>query len=101
MKHFNVALLGFGTVGSGVYRIINENGAQIAHREGIELSVSRILVRDFEHEPNLDMAPRALISCGSILPPTPLSLPAMLDGPRFFLISATFPTGESKRNPHT
>ena len=62
VKHFNVALLGFGTVGSGVYRIVNENGAQIAHREGIELSVSRILVRDFEHEPNLDMAPRALFT---------------------------------------
>ena len=25
MKQFQVALLGFGTVGSGVYRIINEN----------------------------------------------------------------------------
>lgn len=62
MKHFNVALLGFGTVGSGVYRIVSENGAQIAHREGIDLSVSRILVRDFEHEPNLNMAPRQLFT---------------------------------------
>ena len=62
MKHYQVALLGFGTVGSGVYRIINENGAQIAHREGIELSVGRILVRDFEHEPNLNMAPRAIFT---------------------------------------
>ena len=62
MKHFNVALLGFGTVGSGVYRILNENGDQIAHREGIALSCGRILVRDFEHEPNLDMAPRELFT---------------------------------------
>ncbi len=45
MKHFNVALLGFGTVGSGVYSIINENGAQIAHREGIELSVRGVAQR--------------------------------------------------------
>ena len=62
MKHFNVALLGFGTVGSGVYRIVSENGAQIAHREGIDLSVARILVRDFEHEPNLNLAPRGLFT---------------------------------------
>ena len=53
MKHFQVALLGFGTVGSGVYRVLSENGAQITHREGIAISVRRILVRDFEHEPNL------------------------------------------------
>lgn len=60
MKHFQVALLGFGTVGSGVYRVLSENGAQITHREGIEISVRRILVRDFEHEPNLALAPMAL-----------------------------------------
>lgn len=60
MKHFQVALLGFGTVGSGVYRVLSENGAQITHREGIEISVRRILVRDFEHEPNLHLAPMEL-----------------------------------------
>ncbi len=60
MKHFSIALLGFGTVGSGVYRIISENGPQISHREGIELTIERILVRDFEHEPNLALAPMAL-----------------------------------------
>jgi homoserine dehydrogenase len=60
VKHYSVALLGFGTVGSGVYRIVNENGAQISHREGIRLSIVRILVRDFEHEPNLSLAPMAL-----------------------------------------
>ena len=60
MKHFQVALLGFGTVGSGVYRVLSENGAQITHREGIEISVRRILVKDFEHEPNLGLAPMAL-----------------------------------------
>jgi homoserine dehydrogenase len=62
VKHFTVALLGFGTVGSGVYRIISENGAQISHREGISLSVGRILVRDFVNEPNLSLAPRELFT---------------------------------------
>ena len=60
MKHFQIALLGFGTVGSGVYRVLSENGAQITHREGITISVRRILVRDFEHEPNLHLAPMEL-----------------------------------------
>ena len=60
MKHYQIALLGFGTVGSGVYRVLSENGAQITHREGIEISVRRILVRDFEHEPNLSLAPMEL-----------------------------------------
>lgn len=58
MKHYQVALLGFGTVGSGVYRVLTENGNQITHREGIEISVKKILVKDFEHEPNLALAPR-------------------------------------------
>jgi len=58
VKQYQVAILGFGTVGSGVYRILDENGAQITHREGIELRIKKILVRDFEHEPNLGMAPR-------------------------------------------
>lgn len=58
MKQYQIAILGFGTVGSGVYRILDENGKQITHREGIELRIKRILVRDFEHEPNLGMAPR-------------------------------------------
>ena len=40
MKHYQVALLGFGTVGSGVYRVLTENGKQITHREEIEISIS-------------------------------------------------------------
>ncbi len=62
MKQFQAALLGFGTVGSGVYRVLSENGEQITHREGIQISVNRILVRDFEHEPNLHLAPLALFT---------------------------------------
>ncbi|MDD3919943.1 MAG: homoserine dehydrogenase [Eubacteriales bacterium] len=57
-KKVNVAILGFGTVGSGVYRVLTENHNDILHRDGIDFQVKRILVRDFEHEPNLHMAPR-------------------------------------------
>ena len=61
-KKISVALLGFGTVGSGVYRVIVENGALITHREGLEITAKRILVKDFASEPNIDMAPRELFT---------------------------------------
>jgi homoserine dehydrogenase len=62
VKQYQAAILGFGTVGSGVYRVLTENGGQITHREGVEITVRRILVRDFEHEPNLGLAPRELFT---------------------------------------
>lgn len=58
MKHYDIAVLGFGTVGLGVYRVLTEGHASIMHREDIDVSVKRILVRDFEHEPNIGAAPR-------------------------------------------
>lgn len=62
MKQHNVAILGFGTVGSGVYRILTENHDDLNHREVMDLHATRILVRDFEHEPNLSLAPRELFT---------------------------------------
>ncbi len=62
MTTHTLAILGFGTVGSGVYRIATENHDDILHRELLDLRVGRILVRDFEHEPNLHLAPRALFT---------------------------------------
>lgn len=62
MEHFQTAILGFGTVGSGVYRILADNRSDLIHREQMEVDVKRILVRDFVNEPNLDMAPRELFT---------------------------------------
>ena len=62
MKQYRIAVLGFGTVGLGVYRVLTEGRASITHREGIEVDVAKILVRDFEHEPNIDKAPRELFT---------------------------------------
>ncbi len=56
MKRFNISILGFGTVGAGVFKILTDNHDDIAHRDGLDLRISRILVRDFEHEPNLGLA---------------------------------------------
>ena len=57
MKKVKVAILGFGTVGAGVYRLLTENNEDYRHREGLDFEITRVLVRDFEHEPNLGLAP--------------------------------------------
>lgn len=46
MEDIKIGLLGFGNVGSGVYKIIEQNGSEIQHREGFGLKVAKILVRD-------------------------------------------------------
>ena len=38
----NVAILGFGTVGSGVAEVMEENSVSIAHKAGERLYVKRI-----------------------------------------------------------
>ena len=47
-----VAILGYGTVGSGVAQVLFENKDAITHSVGEEVSVKYILdVRDFDHSP--------------------------------------------------
>lgn len=62
MKQVNIAVLGFGTVGYGVYRVLEENGETIRHREDLDIRISRILVRDFTSEPNFSRAPKELFT---------------------------------------
>lgn len=46
MKEIKIGLLGFGNVGSGVFKIIEQNGSEIRHRDGFDIKVAKILVRD-------------------------------------------------------
>ncbi|MGM0397141.1 MAG: homoserine dehydrogenase [Bacillota bacterium] len=46
----NIGLLGFGTVGQGVYRIIQEKGEELALQLGTEIEIKSILVRDLYKE---------------------------------------------------
>ncbi|MDL2258909.1 homoserine dehydrogenase [Eubacteriales bacterium OttesenSCG-928-K08] len=62
MKKIYIALLGFGTVGAGVYRVVTENHALIEHREELDIEVKRILVKNFDSEPNINMAPREVFT---------------------------------------
>lgn len=48
----NIAVMGYGTVGSGVVEVINTNGARINQRIGDELHVKYVLdLRDFPGDP--------------------------------------------------
>ena len=51
-KMVNIAVMGYGTVGSGVVEVINTNGARINQRIGDELNIKYVLdLRDFPGDP--------------------------------------------------
>ncbi len=51
-----VAILGFGTVGSGVLEVLNLNSASVSKRAGQEISVKYICdIRDFSDHPNANL----------------------------------------------
>ena len=45
----NIGIIGFGTVGSGVYNLIKENFETIAIRSGVELKVRAICDLQISH----------------------------------------------------
>ena len=48
----NIAVMGYGTVGSGVVEVVNTNGARINQRIGDELNIKYVLdLRDFPEDP--------------------------------------------------
>ena len=54
-KMINVAIMGFGTVGSGVAEVIRMNNASIAAKLGDDIQVKYILdIRDFSNSPYAD-----------------------------------------------
>lgn len=59
---FYIGLLGLGTVGRGVYRILEANGELIARRLGVPLTIKKILVRDPQKDRGLKISPTLLTS---------------------------------------
>jgi len=47
MKNVNIALIGLGTVGAGVYRTISSQKEYIEHKEGISVNLSKVLALDY------------------------------------------------------
>lgn len=46
MEKIKIGILGFGTVGSGVWKVIEENSREISEKCGKQIEISKILVRD-------------------------------------------------------
>lgn len=57
-----IGLLGLGTVGTGVLRLLQENGPEIFRRAGAELNVTRILVKDPSKPRRIDVGAAILTS---------------------------------------
>ena len=54
MREINIALLGFGTVGSGVAEVIRRNGKIIEDQIDCKLRITHVLVRNTEKYRDLD-----------------------------------------------
>ncbi len=60
MKNFNIGLLGCGTVGTGVARILLDSGKLIASRVGATLTLRRVADIDTSRDRGLRLAPGVL-----------------------------------------
>ena len=47
MKQVNIALIGLGTVGSGVYKTIEMQKERIEHKEDISLNLKKVLALEY------------------------------------------------------
>jgi homoserine dehydrogenase len=50
MQQVNLGIIGGGTVGSGVYDALQRNGALVASRLGVKVTVHRVAVRDLKKQ---------------------------------------------------
>jgi homoserine dehydrogenase len=62
MKNINIGLLGFGTVGTGVVRILSENKDLIAKRLGATLNIAKIADIDTKTDRGIPVGPGVLVS---------------------------------------
>ncbi|NLC69075.1 MAG: homoserine dehydrogenase, partial [Clostridiaceae bacterium] len=55
MQEVNIGFLGFGNIGTGVYRVIETYGKSAFEREGFKPRVKKILVRDINKKRKIDV----------------------------------------------
>ncbi|MGM0369083.1 MAG: homoserine dehydrogenase [Bacillota bacterium] len=60
VDEIKVGLLGCGTVGSGVYKILHKNQTSIANKAGAKLTIKKVLVKDKTEELVVDVPNREL-----------------------------------------
>jgi homoserine dehydrogenase len=64
-ERIGIGLLGCGTVGSAVVRLLDERRAEIAQRSGCEFEVVRVAVRDHDRPRELPLDPGVFTTDGS------------------------------------
>ncbi len=57
MESVRIGLLGLGTVGSGVWQLIERNRTQIVNRCGVEVEIAAVLVRDRDKQRDVSVPP--------------------------------------------
>jgi len=55
-KEVKIAIMGFGTVGTGTYKILKDNGELIKNQVGADIVVEKILVRDRNKKRNIEVS---------------------------------------------
>ena len=55
MKNIKLGLLGFGNVGKGVFKILNNNAESIEQKVGGSISIEKILVRDVKKDRGIEV----------------------------------------------
>ncbi len=50
MRVVQIGIMGMGTVGSGVYKVLASEGANIAHKEGFKIKIKKVLALDYSIE---------------------------------------------------
>jgi homoserine dehydrogenase len=60
MKEIYVGLLGFGTVGTGVVRLLQQNSSPVQRKLGARLTLKRIAVRDTKKDRGVPLEPGVL-----------------------------------------
>ncbi|HOC31176.1 MAG TPA: homoserine dehydrogenase, partial [Armatimonadota bacterium] len=56
----HIGLLGFGNVGTGAYRTLQENRESIAQKVGAEVRIKRIAVAHPDRQRDIDLEPGVL-----------------------------------------
>lgn len=62
MKKVKIALLGLGNVGSGVWKILQENSEEIMKRSGCKVEITKILVRDLNKKRDVSVPDKIVTS---------------------------------------
>ena len=52
-----IGMLGFGTVGKGVYKILKNNAESIAVKVGAKLEIVKVLVKNLDKDRGVDLSP--------------------------------------------